>query len=373
MDVHYNCLAVFGLKNYQHSKHINMNRQEINHTSQASERLARLDQMLKERKKLLIVVHNYPDPDAIAAAQALAYLADKRSNVQSSIAHGGFIGRAENRAMLSELKIKLKNINRISFNAYDCIAVVDTQPRSGNNSLPEGIQCDLVIDHHPLRKRNRCEFQIIEPGVGASATILTEILIASGLDISKDLATALAYAIRSETQDLGRETSKRDIRAYRHVYSLSNMRKLARITKPKLPRSYFYKLANTLHCTVSFRNIICAHIGDVEVVETVAEMADLLLRHKHISWSLCTGRFNDELFLSLRSSNPKAKAGKLIQRIIRDRKNAGGHGMFAGGKMSIAIMSQDDIIQLEKKLSDELAKLLGYQNVKWNPLIEEKL
>ncbi|MDW7680005.1 MAG: DHH family phosphoesterase [bacterium] len=342
----------------------------INNT-QINDRLAQLDQILSDRKKMLIVVHNYPDPDAIAAAWALSYLAEKRNKVQSSIAHGGFIGRAENKVMLSELKINLKNISRIKFNSYDCIAVVDTQPQAGNNSLPLEVRCDLVINHHPLRKKNLCGFQIIEPEVGASATILTEILIASEVDIPKDLATALAYAIRSETQDLGRETSERDIQAYHHVYSRSNMPKLARITKPKLPRSYFNMLANTLHCTVSFRNIICAHLGKVEVVEMVAEMADLLLRHKHISWSLCTGHFNEELFLSLRSSNPQAKAGKLIQRIILDRKNAGGHGMFAGGKISIAGMEQEEIIQLEKRLSDELAKQLGFKNVNWNPLIEK--
>ena len=165
-------------------------------------RLLLLDKLFKNQKKLLIVLHNYPDPDAIASAYALSYIAKHRYSIQSSIAHSGYVGRAENRAMINELKIKLKNFNRIRINSYDCYALIDTQPGAGNNSIPSEITCDLVIDHHPKRKNNIGKYFLIEPDVGASATILVELLKETDLPIPANLATALTYAIRSETQDL---------------------------------------------------------------------------------------------------------------------------------------------------------------------------
>ena len=334
-------------------------------------RLLLLDKLFKNQKKLLIVLHNYPDPDAIASAYALSYIARYQYTVKSSIAHSGYVGRAENRAMINELKIKLKNINRVRINSYDCFALIDTQPGAGNNSIPSKIICDLVIDHHPRRKNIKCKNILIDPEVGASATVLVELLKDTNLSIPANLATALTYAIRSETQDLGRGTTERDINAYFYVYPKSNISKMAKIMHPKLPRSYFKVLVNTIRCTLRFRHLICSHLDKVESPEIVAEMADLLLRHKHISWSLCTGIFNEELFLSMRSSNPKAKAGILIQRLIKNRYNAGGHGMFAGGKITIKGLDKNEILELEKKLSENFAKLLGYRNVKWNPIIEE--
>jgi nanoRNase/pAp phosphatase (c-di-AMP/oligoRNAs hydrolase) len=37
-------------------------------------RLKKLSAILSERKRLLIVIHNHPDPDALASAFALRYL-----------------------------------------------------------------------------------------------------------------------------------------------------------------------------------------------------------------------------------------------------------------------------------------------------------
>lgn len=329
-----------------------------------------LDTLFKISKRLLIVLHDNPDPDAIASAWALRSLAERKYSIQTTMAYGGFIGRAENRAMVRELKIPLKMIGRVRFSSYDKIAMVDTQPGARNNSLPPDVSCHLVIDHHPRNRGLKAETVVIDTEVGATATILIEWLRASRLDFNADLATALTYAIRSETQDLGREASRRDIEAYLAVYPMARMRKLARMTHPKLPHSYFFTLNAALRRTMSFRNIIRAHIGEVPYPEVVAEMADLLLKHERISWSLCTGRFMGELIISVRSSNPKAKAGKLIRVLVPDPDRAGGHDMFAGGKILLVGYQKEEIDELEKNLSKKFASLLGHENPEWKQLID---
>lgn len=335
-----------------------------------SKQLKTLNVLFSEHQFLLIIVHNNPDPDAIAAAAALQFLVKQQFNVKSDIAFGGNIGRAENRTMIKKLKIRMKQINRISIEKYDRIALVDTQPGSGNNSLPKRKKCHLVIDHHPKRRGAKVDLFVNEPEVGVSATILVEWLIASDIEIPADLATALSYAIISETQNLGRETNKRDIQAYLSVYTKSSIRKLAQIINPTLPRSYFVTLAKALTNTFVYKNLIYSNLGDVPNAEIVAEMADFLLRHERVGWSLCIGRFKDKLIISVRSSKPKARAGKLVKRLANNQNTVGGHDMVAGGFIPLSGQSKAELQSMDETLIRNFAHLTGNQEADWKPLLD---
>lgn len=341
-----------------------------NNISNIEQLLNALDDLLRDCDRLLIVMHNNPDPDSMASALALRAFVKKRSNSRVSIGYEGIVGRAENRALVKICNIPLKRLNRIRIKSYDRIVLLDTQPGARNNSLPENTQCDLVIDHHPCRRGLDARYALIEDKVGATATLMIELLNQAEIPYTADLATSLAYAIRSETQDLGRETSPRDIKSYFHVYARASMKKLSRITRPKLEKEYFIALTKTLQKARTFRNLICSHVGDIYNPDLVAEMADFLLRQERISWTLVTGRFKGDLFLSIRSSNKGAKAGELIKKIVPDSNQAGGHDHFAGGK--VGELSKDEMDKLETSLSSQFAERLGYKSVDWKPLLSEK-
>jgi nanoRNase/pAp phosphatase (c-di-AMP/oligoRNAs hydrolase) len=340
--------------------------------------LDELDRLLCGDVRLLVVVHDNPDPDSIAAAAALSYLADKRYGVKAAIAYGGIIGRAENQAMVRKLRLHLKRINRIRFENYTRIAIVDTQPGSANHSLPAGTHCHIVIDHHPRRPNLEADLAWIDPEIGASATLLVEWLEDSRLEIPTHLATALAYAISSETENLGREASRRDIQAYFKVFIRSSMRKLSEIIHPSLPQCYFQAVARTLGRAELSRNLICAHLGEVHVPDIVPEMADFLLRHERIRWSLCTGTFKEELIVSIRSSNPKAKAGNLVRRLFAGRiqsglNKVGGHDMSAGGRIPLKDFREKSLAHLEKGLSRDFSQFLGKASNGWKPLLNQNI
>ncbi|MBN2324411.1 MAG: DHH family phosphoesterase [Spirochaetes bacterium] len=331
--------------------------------------LAKLDSILSDKKRLLILVHNNPDPDAIASAAALGYLAEARAGIKYSIAYGGIVGRAENREMVRKMKLEMKQVNRISFDRYDCIALVDTQPGSGNNSLPPGVRCDVVIDHHPKRGKKTAGFVVIEPGLGVTATLLVEWITASGLVFPADLSTGLAYAAISETQNLHRETTKRDIDAYLTVYVSANIRTLAQIINPKLTHSHFVSLAKALGSAYIYRNLIHAHIGEVAVPDVVAEMADFLLRHERISWCLVSGRYKDRLVISIRTSISGGKAHELVKSLVPDEKTVGGHETIAGGYIALRNGNKQELMELETMLSRGFAGWLGYNRADWKPLL----
>jgi nanoRNase/pAp phosphatase (c-di-AMP/oligoRNAs hydrolase) len=100
-------------------------------------RLRRLLKTLEGHERVLVLSHDYPDPDAIAAALALKRLLERRlAGCRVDIGFGGIVGRAENRAMVRALKAELTSLSELDLSSYQAFALVDTQPRTGNNSLP---------------------------------------------------------------------------------------------------------------------------------------------------------------------------------------------------------------------------------------------
>ncbi len=316
----------------------------------------------------MIVLHNDPDPDAIMSAEALRHLVTEKFSLETSVAYGGYVGRAENRALVSKLGIKMKQFNRIRIDKYDVVACVDTQPGAGNNMLSADSRCDIVIDHHQERADTRAELAVIRPDLGGTATILVEWLTAAGITIPCDLATGLAYAISSETQSLSREASPQDIDAYLTVYVQANLRKLSQIMYPALPREYFVLVARTLQRATIYRNLVCSHLGEVPTPEIVAEMADFLVRHERTTWAFCTGRFKDKLILSLRSTKTDARAGQVIRKMVQSDHRAGGHGMTGGGFVPIEDEGEQP---LESFYTERFFKVMGYKNTDWKPFVED--
>ncbi len=328
------------------------------------------DALFKPENRLLIVIHNNPDPDAIAAASALKFFLEQKYGLEASVGYGGAVGRAENRTMVKKLGIRMKRIARLKLKNYDRLAFVDTQPGAGNHSLPAGRKCHLVIDHHPRRHTTRADLVIIQPEIGATATILAGLLKTCGVELPSALATALSYAISSETQNMRREASKLDIDAYLWVYPRSRIRLLGEIIHPRLRHSHFETLLTALRAAESFRTLISVHLGDVPQPEIVSEMADYFLRHERIGWVLASGRFRGNLVLSLRASSGKKNAGTVIKRIVRDSVNAGGHDLVAGGFIPVGKMKREEIDALERKLNGEFASVMGYSQAEWKRLLE---
>ena len=72
---------------------------------------------------------------------------------------------------------------------------------------------DLVVDRHPAQIGYRAVFRDIRPDYGSTCTILTEHLRAVDGNISERTATAMLYAIESDTLFFDRQTNRVDLDA----------------------------------------------------------------------------------------------------------------------------------------------------------------
>ena len=320
-------------------------------------KIADLRALVPQRSRVLILTHDNPDPDALASAAALRFLLGEIAAAESVLAFGGIVGRAENRALLRYLPVKAQSVDTLSLKDFDLVALVDTQPRTGNNSLPPDRLPAIVIDHHPMRRQTRkTPFQDIRKHYGATSTILTQYIRALETQPEARLATALFYAIQSETQDLGREVSEADVEAALYLYPFTDRRLLSRIEYSRVPPEYFRALGRVLKSAVIHDGVVVSRLGELEYPDMVAEMADLLLRLQDARWAVCLGRYGKDLYLSLRTSDGDANAGTLIRKAVGRIGAGGGHGMSAGGRIPIQDRGAKAVARLEQGLIRRLLR-----------------
>ncbi len=311
---------------------------------------------------LLIMTHDHPDPDAMASAYALQLLAGEKYGIRSRLVYGGIIGRMENQVMKRELKIPLQKLRSRDLQPDTNVALVDTQPPFANNAFPAAQLARIVIDHHPLHRKTKAEYTLVREHYGATSTIITEALLDAGVRIPRQLATALAYGISSETQNLGREESPADIKVYTTLFPHVSMRSLARIEHPPRSDAYFATVGRAIQQAFQCGRVIGVHLGRIPNPDLVSQTADFLLSCHGKTWSVCTGRFRDRLHISLRTSNVRSEAGQLLKQVLEVKGAAGGHDMIAGGALRVGTGASDQQwVETENRVATRLIQRLGYK------------
>jgi nanoRNase/pAp phosphatase (c-di-AMP/oligoRNAs hydrolase) len=334
------------------------------------ERAGQLVEWVRGKGRILIVAHDNPDPDSLAAAFALRHLFLVKTGQEATIAFGGVIGRGENQLMVRELEIDAVAIDTLDLDEFEVICMVDTQPGTGNNSYPAELPVHVVIDHHPTRSSCQgCRWVDVREEYGACATILFEYLLSQDVYLSTKLATILFYAIKSETQDLGREWHRADREAYLHLVPLVNNRILFKITHPESPREYFSSYNRAIKNARIYENVLVFNLYEIDHPDIVAEMADFLLRVEGIETVLGMGHYREMEILSLRTLSQSLVAGDVMQQVVDGLGTAGGHGMTAGGQVRPLQGGAAVQRELEMSLTRRLLETLGLKPMRGRKLL----
>jgi len=348
----------------------------MNKVNYTKNKLHKLRNILRDKTTLLIVMQDNPDPDAIAASCAFKELVNKTANINCQLAYGGTIGRAENLELVNYLGFNFHSFHEVDPKHFGLLALLDTQPGTGNNPLSAEFLPDIVIDHHPITPATRSvTFTDIRKNYGATSTILWEYLSTAKITPEIPIATALLYGIRSDTQDLGRETIQADIDAMEELYPLANKRMLSQIQQGRVPSAYFQMLITALTNTKIYEHCSVCNIGDVNNADMIGEVADLLLRHEQVDWVLCYGFYNNRLLISLRTQDKEIQAGNVILKIVHDIGTGGGHSRMAGGQIPL----QDEVDftaernRLELLIEDRFLEILGIKNKKYQTIVNMPL
>ena len=325
----------------------------------SAEAVEALLQTLREASNILIVTHDDPDPDSIASALALAYLLEQRQGVETTLAYGGIIGRAENKAMVRLLSIPLRPLRELDAGQYDAVALADAQPGAGNVSLPPDVAPTVVVDHHSdvRSELGGVPFVDIRLGCGATSTILVGYLRAAELVPDRRAATALFYGIKADTMGLARGAGEADVQAYLYLLHLADTKVLAQIEQAQVPLAYFRAFERALERTFIYDDVVICDLGPMDWPDLAAEMADFLLRWEGARWIICTGLYGDEVVISVRTTDIEASAGRVAQAVVEGLGTGGGHSLMAGGRVPLDGESPRDLVrQLRRRFLRRLEK-----------------
>src|SRR3981081_4709137 len=140
-------------------------------------RVHQYQRYFSDADRVLIMLHNDPDPDAMASGLALRNVLRRNKNTAIIGAIQG-VTRPENLRMVNLLDIHVEAITPESLKEYDRVAMVDGQPPYFGELIE---RVDLVIDHHPEQPGYTAVFKDIRPDYGSAPTILPEPLRAGGV------------------------------------------------------------------------------------------------------------------------------------------------------------------------------------------------
>jgi nanoRNase/pAp phosphatase (c-di-AMP/oligoRNAs hydrolase) len=275
--------------------------------------------------RVLVLLHNEPDPDALASGLALRNVL-RRTRQTCIIAALEGVTRPENVRMVNLLDLHVEPITPAQVAEYERIAMVDVQPHYFGGLID---RVDLVIDHHPEQPGYTAVFKDIRPDYGSTSTILTEHLRAVDANISERTATALLYAIKSDTLFFNRQANHVDIEAFSYLYPLADAALIRKMEGAEITMERLEYVVKAKQYGRLAEQVFCAFLGTTPREDFIPYVADFYLQLENVKWTIVAGIVNDSLIMSVRNLGYSRNAGEFVRKYFADIGSAGGHRAMA--------------------------------------------
>ncbi len=244
----------------------------------------------------LILLQDFPDPDALSSAWAYKLIAEKY-DIQCEMIYAGALSHQENIALvkLTGLPLQrwtLETAKTKDLSAYQGCVFIDNQGTTCNLTefvLGAGVPIAAVIDHHNLQGEINAEFTDLRPQIRATATIFAEYLQAglltldSGISQHVKCATALMHGLRSDTNAL-RQAQEEDFLAAAYLSRFYDSQLLNAVLQSSRSKWVMDAIERSLkHRTVQ-NNFSIAGIGYLRYDDrdSIPQAADFLVTEENV-------------------------------------------------------------------------------------------
>jgi len=320
--------------------------------------------MLIKGERLGIVLHDNPDPDAIASGIALSAIAQSRG-VSCDILYGGEIGHRQNKIFVNLLDIELIHIDEFTkylLRGYDRLAFVDHS--SENTSImPADVYPDIIIDHHPKTGDYDAHVEDIRTQIGAVSSMMTEYLVDIGIEIDGRLATALMYGIMTDTNYFKRKFSRSDVEAVSILKEKVDPSVLTQIESPTISPDVMDVIGKAVLNRDFVNGYVLSNVGYISNRDSLPQAAEYLLNLEGAKTVMIFGMLNDSLYISARTKDVKLNLGQAMENAFGSIGSAGGHMASAAAKIPLGIFGMIDDKEILKNLVGEAIKKMFFKSV----------
>jgi len=324
--------------------------------SSTEPKIGELRQTLERHRsqRQLIVIQDFPDPDALSSAWAYQLIA-QQYNIQCEIVYAGTLSHQENIALvkLTNLPAKrwgIQNLKERDLSLYQGCVLIDNQGTT-SQLMPfvrqAGIPITVVIDHHSAQEDLSPEFADLRPQTRATATIVTQYLQAGLLKLdnnNKDhvkCATALMHGLRSDTNRL-MQAQEEDFLAAGYLSRFYDSQLLNAVLQTARSRRVMDVIERSLKNRKVHNNFSIAGVGYLRYDDrdAIPQAADFLVTEENVHTAVVYGIVHDEdeevevVIGSLRTSKLTLDPDEFIKEAFGQDINGryfGGGRMMAGG------------------------------------------
>jgi nanoRNase/pAp phosphatase (c-di-AMP/oligoRNAs hydrolase) len=311
--------------------------------------LARIMDLAVPDDSLLVLMYGSPDPDSIASAMALRELLQRTRGLTKCVfASTESLSRQQNYEFIFSMHINIQLINNVDAASYRLIALVDAQP-SFLGEILNGLQPQIVFDHHPREGEWYAPVEDIRPNYGALSTIMTEYLLCANIRIPRILHTALLYGIKTDTDNFDRDTISEDISAYTYHTKYANMQLIRRIELNQTPGRFLKYFDHAFHHMINFRGRRVCFLGKVESSDVCVQVADFYLRLIGTYYVVVAGIVDNRLIITFRGDGYRQNCGTLAQKAFGLYGNGGGHRSAARMEIPLEVLQKRLNISLSQQ------------------------
>jgi nanoRNase/pAp phosphatase (c-di-AMP/oligoRNAs hydrolase) len=348
-------------------------------------------------KRHIIILHEYPDPDAIAVGYAHRIISSA-FDIEADILYSGTISHPQNIALIHALDYKLIPFEEgFNFSRYDAAVFVDHQGTTvteiANQLKAAGVNLLIVVDHHEDQNQYEAEYKDIRQ-TGSTATIYVDYLKQGLIKLDPSnknqvmMATALMHGIITDTNSFIRASSE-DLQAAAYLSNYRDAELLNLIMTQSRTKQVMDIIQRALENRVNVENFSIAGVGYLraEDRDAIPEAVDFLLTEENVHTAIVYGivhnnTHEETLVGSLRTDKYTLNPDEFIKDAFG--VDASGH-YFGGGKLSaggfaipIGFLSGDhqkEFSQLKWNVYDKQikAKVLTKIGVDPNVFIDEKI
>lgn len=291
--------------------------------------------------ELGVILHDNPDPDAIASGIALARLA-RSVGTKVGVYYFGDISHQENRALVNVLDLDLTSLEGPEeATSFDAIALVDHSLPGVNDQLSEGTPIDIVIDHHPSPGPVEARHLDVRSEVGSTSTMLVEYFDALEVDFDERLATALLFGIRTDTNDFSRGVCQLDFEAAATLLPFVDIGTLDQVERPTISSETLDTLARAIRNRRVKDGVCTTCIGNLRDRDALAQAADRLLNLEGVVATLVYGFADETVYLSARAHGPTLDIGETLRDAFDQIGSAGGHARMAGAQIPLGFLGEE--------------------------------
>jgi nanoRNase/pAp phosphatase (c-di-AMP/oligoRNAs hydrolase) len=316
-------------------------------------RVQQYQRYLADADRILILLHNEPDPDAMASGLALRTILH-RTRTTAVIAALEGVTRPENVRMANLLDIHVEAILPEAIEDFNRICMVDVQP----HYFPGLDRVDLVIDHHPEQHGYNAVFKDIREDYGSTCTILTEHLRAIDASISERTATAMLYAIKSDTLFFNRQANRCDIEAFSYLYPLADPNLIRKMEGAEITQERLDLITKATQSGRLVDQIFSVFLGEVPRDDAIPYVADFFLQLENVRWTLVSGVVNGTFVMSVRNLGYSRNAGDFVRRYFVDIGSAGGHRAMAKAIVPLEAFETRFGTVTDNAVGEKMAELL---------------